>query len=125
MAKIKKIGQIAIAVSELKTALNFYVGILGLDLLFEVPSKMAFLKAGDTRLMVTELQGNEQDHKTSTVYYQVDDIDAYWHELSKHDVNIEQAPQLAAKMPDHELWLGFVRDPDGNLLSIMAEKPLS
>ncbi|WP_185967922.1 VOC family protein [Thalassotalea sp. PS06] len=125
MTKIKKIGQIAIAVSDLKTSLSFYVGILGLELLFEVPPKMAFLQAGDTRLMVTELQGNEQDHKTSTVYYQVDDIDAYWHELSMHDVTIEQAPQLTAKMPDHELWLGFVRDPDGNLLSIMAEKPLS
>jgi hypothetical protein len=25
-------------------------------------------------------------------------------------------------MPDHELWMGFIRDPDGNLLGVMEEK---
>jgi hypothetical protein len=34
----------------------------------------------------------------------------------------ERDPQLAAKMPDHELWIGFVRDPDGNLVGLMEEK---
>ncbi len=26
-----------------------------------------------------------------------------------------------AKMPDHELWMAFFRDPDGNLLALMSE----
>ena len=34
----------------------------------------------------------------------------------------ERAPQLTAKLPDHELWIGFVRDPDGNLVGLMEEK---
>ena len=34
----------------------------------------------------------------------------------------ERAPQLAAKMHDHELWIGFLRDPDGNLLALMEER---
>lgn len=34
----------------------------------------------------------------------------------------ERAPQLVAKMPDHELWIGFVRDPDRNLVGLMEEK---
>jgi methylmalonyl-CoA/ethylmalonyl-CoA epimerase len=25
-------------------------------------------------------------------------------------------------MPDHELWIAFVRDPDGNLVGLMEEK---
>jgi hypothetical protein len=25
-------------------------------------------------------------------------------------------------MPDHELWIGFVRDPDDNLVGLMEEK---
>jgi len=25
-------------------------------------------------------------------------------------------------MPDHELWMAFFRDPDGNLLGLMCEK---
>ncbi len=32
------------------------------------------------------------------------------------------APQLAANMPDHELWTGFLRDPGGNLVGLMEEK---
>ena len=28
----------------------------------------------------------------------------------------------AARMPDHELWTGFLRDPDGNLVGLMEEK---
>jgi methylmalonyl-CoA/ethylmalonyl-CoA epimerase len=31
---------------------------------------------------------------------------------------------MAAKMEDHELWIGFIRDPDGNLVGLMEEKPL-
>ena len=34
----------------------------------------------------------------------------------------ERAPNLTAKMPDHDLWVGFVRDPDGNLIGLMEEK---
>ena len=34
----------------------------------------------------------------------------------------EQRPQFAAKMPDHDLWIGFLRDPDGNLVGLMEEK---
>jgi len=34
----------------------------------------------------------------------------------------ECVPQLAAKMPDHELWLSFLRDPDANLLALLEER---
>jgi hypothetical protein len=34
----------------------------------------------------------------------------------------ERVPQLVAKMPDHALWIGFVRDPDGNLVGLMEER---
>jgi hypothetical protein len=26
-------------------------------------------------------------------------------------------------MPDHDLWLAEFRDPDGNVLALMCEKP--
>jgi methylmalonyl-CoA/ethylmalonyl-CoA epimerase len=29
---------------------------------------------------------------------------------------------LVARMPDHELWMAFFRDPDANLLALMCEK---
>jgi hypothetical protein len=28
-------------------------------------------------------------------------------------------------MEDHELWIGFIRDPDNNLVGLMEEKPLN
>lgn len=36
--------------------------------------------------------------------------------------SIERAPQLAARLPDHELWIGLLRDPDRNLVGLMKEK---
>lgn len=37
----------------------------------------------------------------------------------------ERPPQLTAKMPDHDLWIGFVRDPDGNLIGLMEANPVA
>jgi methylmalonyl-CoA/ethylmalonyl-CoA epimerase len=28
---------------------------------------------------------------------------------------------MIAKMPDHELWMAFFRDPDKNLVALMSE----
>jgi len=36
-------------------------------------------------------------------------------------VTFDDEPHLIAKMPDHELWMAFFRDPDRNLLALMSE----
>lgn len=72
--EVEKIGQIAIAITDLKASVEFYRNVLGLELLFEVPSGLAFFNCGGTRLMLTTLQGKEEDHKTSVIYYKVSDI---------------------------------------------------
>jgi methylmalonyl-CoA/ethylmalonyl-CoA epimerase len=28
---------------------------------------------------------------------------------------------MIARMPDHDLWMAFLRDPDRNLLGLMSE----
>lgn len=124
-ASILSIGQIAIAVSDIEQAKVFYQNTLGLTFLFAVPSGLAFFDCAGTRLMLTTLQGREQDHKTSVIYYKVDDIASYTEQLKQKSVTFEREPALAVKMPDHELWMGFIRDPDQNLIGIMAELPLS
>jgi len=121
---IEKIGQIAIAVSDIKESIRFYRDTLGLELLFEVPSGLAFFNCGGTRLMLTTLQGKAGDHKTSAIYYKVTDIASATDLLQDRGVTFEQVPQFVAKMADHELWIGFLRDPDNNLVAIMAELPL-
>jgi len=123
-ANISAIGQIAIAVSNIETSLDFYQQTLGLQLLFEAPPNLAFLQCGGVRLMLTTLQGEPKDHHTSVIYYKVDDLELAVSELKQKGVVFIREPQLTAKMPDHELWQGFIRDPDENLIGIMAELPL-
>jgi methylmalonyl-CoA/ethylmalonyl-CoA epimerase len=42
--------------------------------------------------------------------------------MSSRGVNFIDKPHLIAKMPDHELWMTFFKDPDGNTLALMCEK---
>jgi methylmalonyl-CoA/ethylmalonyl-CoA epimerase len=42
--------------------------------------------------------------------------------LAGRGVAFEAEPKLLAKMPDHELWMAFFRDPDQHLLALMCEK---
>jgi len=123
--EIEKVGQIAIAISDLKMSIFFYRYILGLELLFEVPSGLAFFNCGGIRLMLTTVQGKEDDHNTSVIYYKVSDINKTTEILHNKGVKFEREPQFAAKMADHDLWIGFLRDPDNNLIGIMAELPLA
>jgi len=122
--KIQGIGQIAIAVTDIQRATEFYRDTLGLEFLFDAPPGLAFFNCGGVRLMITTLQGDEIDHTTSTIYYKVDDIKEATAALKDQSIEFIQEPQLVAKMPDHELWMGFIRDPDKNLVGIMAELPL-
>jgi len=40
----------------------------------------------------------------------------------RHFSHSARPPAMAAKMPDHTLWIGFLRDPDNNLVGLMEEK---
>lgn len=122
-AGIESIGQIAIAVSDIKKSVDFYRNTLELKLLFEAPPGLAFFDCGGVRLMLTIPQGEDRDHKTSVIYYKVNDIDAATTALKAKGVSFIHEPQMTAKMEDHELWIGFIRDPDENLVGIMAEIP--
>lgn len=120
---IESIGQIAIAVTDLKQAVDFYQHILDLPLLFEAPPNLAFFNCGGVRLMLTTLQGEERDHKTSVIYYKVSNIEAATKALKAKGVSFIREPQMTARLEDHELWIGFIRDPAENLVGIMAEVP--
>jgi len=122
---ISGIGQIAIAISDLEESIYFYEKILKLPLLFQVSPGLAFFDCGGVRLMLTTLQGEEKDHNTSVIYYRITNIEKIFEELQALQVGIERAPGMAAEMEDHELWIGFIRDPDNNLVGLMEEKPLS
>jgi len=120
--KLSTIRQIAITVSDVGTALPFYRDVLGLTFLFNPSPNLAFLAAGSVRIMLSTPQGAGTVGHNSILYFTVTDIAATHAAVVALGAKNERTPQLAAKMPDHELWTSFVRDPDGNLIGLMEEK---
>ena len=119
---ISKIGQIAITVSNVEKALSFYRDILNLEFLFSPSENLAFVQCGETRIMLSTPQGAGEVGKNSILYFFTTDIESVYEEALKKGAVEERPPQLAAKMQDHELWIGFLKDPDGNLVGLMEEK---
>ena len=116
------IGQIALQVPDVAAAVRFYRNELGLRLLFEAPPGLAFFDCGNLRLMLSRPEeGQAATPSTGAIYFRVADIRAVHATLVARGVRFEDEPHLVARMPDHELWMCFVRDPGGNLLGLMAE----
>ena len=120
--EITEIGQIAVTVENVKDSLNFYQNILGLKFLFSPSENLAFLKCGVTRIMLSTPQGAGEAGKNSILYFKTSDLPSFYKRVVENGAVEERTPQLAAKLPDHELWIGFVKDPDGNLIGLMEER---
>jgi predicted enzyme related to lactoylglutathione lyase len=116
------IGQIAVTVSDVEKALPFYRDTLGLTFLFRPGPNLAFLAAGPVRIMLSTPQGAGQVGANSILYFKVPDIAAAYAAMVERGAAGDPPPQLTARLPDHELWIGFLRDPDGNLVGLMEER---
>ncbi len=117
---LSEIGQISIIVKDLSRATSFYRDTLGMKFLFEVPG-MSFFDAGGVRLMLGVAEKPEFDHPASILYYKVGDIIGTHHAFEAKGVTVEHEPRLVAPMPDHDLWLAFYRDSEGNYFALMSE----
>ena len=119
---LNQIGQIAIPVGDLERAVVFYRDVLGMRFLFQAPPGLAFFDCGGVRLMLDLPAKQQSNHFSSIIYYKVDDLPSAFETLKARGVQFDQGPELVAKMPDHELWMAFLKDPDGNVLGLMWEK---
>ena len=118
-AGISSIGQIALTVKELPRAVGFYRDVLGLEYLFEA-SNMAFFNCGGTRIMLSEAESRDSTYN-SIIYYKTGDIHSACVSLKARGVQFDADPRMIARMPDHDLWMAFLRDSEGNLLALMSE----
>ena len=118
-AQVASIGQIAVTVQDLARAVRFYRDILGLRYLFE-SGGMAFFDCGGIRLMLSRSDKPDSTYG-SIIYYKTSDIEAAAAAMRTHGAQFEAPPRMIAKMPDHELWMAFLRDSEGNLLALMSE----
>ncbi|MET0397485.1 MAG: VOC family protein [Longimicrobiaceae bacterium] len=124
-AGIQGVGQIAVNVRDLDRAVGFYRDVLGMPFLFRIPGA-AFFRCGATRLMLGTAEKPEFDHPASILYYRVVDIRASFGALVAAGARVESEggePHLLAPMPDHDLWMAFLRDSEDNLFALMSEVP--
>jgi methylmalonyl-CoA/ethylmalonyl-CoA epimerase len=107
-------------VADIDRAVAFYRDVLGMKFLFQAPPGLGFFDCAGVRLML-DLPARAQAGQGSVIYYRVADILAAFETLAARGVAVEAKPHLIAKMPDHELWMAFFRDPDKNPFALMSE----
>lgn len=119
---VQCIRQIALTTGNVPALAAFYRDVVGLKHLFDAGPDLAFFDVGGVRLMLTRPSAPELDHAPSLFYYLVADIETAHAALKARGAREERPPGLTAKMPDHELWTSFFRDPDNHLFALMCEK---
>jgi len=121
---LRALGQLSMNARDLERATAFYRDVLGVPFLFQVP-KMAFFDLDGVRLMVATPENPAYDHPGSILYFSVADIREAHAELERRGVAFDTEPHMIADMGDHELWMAFFKDSEGNQLALMAELPLT
>lgn len=118
--RLAKIGQVSVTVSDIDRAVAFYRDALGMAHLFTA-GQLAFFDCGGTRLFLDALPEARQQG-TSVLYFAVDDILGAQKALAGKGVSFEGEPHLIHRHPDGlEEWMTFFRDPDGNVMALMAQ----
>ena len=119
---LSEIGQIGLSVRDVAASIAFYRDVLGLTYLFSAPPGLAFFAAGSVRLMLAQPEKpGENPQPNSPLYFKVPDIHAAKAAIEARGAKIDMEPHCVAQMPDHDLWMAFLRDPDRNLIGLMSE----
>lgn len=114
------LGQVALPVQDLARAVTFYRDTLMVPFLFQTPA-LAFFDCDGVRLMLALPERPDAAQTGSVFYFRVADLRAACAELRSRGVAFIDEPHLIATMPDHELWMAFFTDSEGNTLSLMSE----
>lgn len=117
--KLTKIGHVMLGCVDMRRSLDFYNGLLGLEVKAEIPG-FAFLDTGAVTLCLSEplARFSENLEGATEVVFTVDDIDQACRRLDEKGVELIAGPRQAT---DTE-WSAVFRDPDGHKLSIFGPK---
>ncbi len=119
---LSRVGQIAIRAKDLERAVAFYRDVLGMKFLFQAPPGLAFFDCNGVRLML-DIPDPEFDHPSSIIYFNVGNIHGTFEQLKRRGVQFRTEPHVIAPMEDHDLWMAFFLDSEGNTLALMSEVP--
>ncbi|MBV1850300.1 VOC family protein [Catellatospora tritici] len=116
------LGQVHISVTDIDRSVAFYRDVLGIVLLSRVPGQpMAFFASGDVRLYLGVPESPEFASRV-TLYFTVADIEAEHARLRAAGVSFVDEPHVVHKDGASELWMSFLRDPDGHHLALMQQR---
>lgn len=118
---LNALGQVARVVRDVDAADHFYGDVLGLRKLYRFGDLLFFDMAG-VRLMIEKPSAAFAPDR-SPLYFRVADIAHAMQALQQRGVRFTRPAHLIAKMDDHDLWMSFFDDPDGNSLALMCEAP--
>lgn len=123
--QLGKLGQVSRHVTDIGRAVAWYGGVLGLPHLYTF-GDLAFFDCGGTRLFLSVSDDPKTIPTTAILYFQVPDIHGAYQELQARGIAFDGAPHLIHRHDSGiEEWMAFFRDPDGQLLAIMAQSPAS
>lgn len=120
--KLTRLGQVAVPIKDQERAVAFYRDVLGMKFLYEYPN-LAFFDLQGVRLLLSVAVDPPQSPVGSILYYKVDDIHSATQGLKQKDVHFVEDPHRVAIMDDHDLWMSFFEDTEGNTLALMSEVP--
>lgn len=116
--------QVSMPVTDIGRAVAFYRDLLGARFLFQAGT-LGFFDLDGVRLMLAEPEGDSADGRGGSVlYFRVPDVPAAHEVLRARGVAFEGEPHVVHRDEQHELWMAFFRDSEGNLLALSGERPL-
>ena len=121
MSQIDGIAQVAISVTDVSRAAAFYRDVLGLKFLFSPSPRMQFFDCGGIRLLISD-QGGTPGATGTFAYFKTASVRALHQEMGARGASFDQPPHVVARMPEREIWLAVLKDPDGNVLHLMSEE---
>ena len=118
-----RIGQIALSVSDMDRSVAFWRDTAGLKFLFQAPN-VAFFDVAGVRLMLGSAESPDTKPAGTVLYFEVDDLDATFDALRTRGVAVAEngEPHFIARLGAKDLWMAFLRDPDGHLFALMQER---
>lgn len=118
---LSRIGQLAIPVADLERSVAFYRDVLGMTLRHRSGTELAFFDCSGVLLMLDQPAWRRGNRFGSIVYFTVDNLATTFVQLAEAGVAFEGPPRAVARLADREIWMAFLRDPDGSLIGLMSE----
>jgi methylmalonyl-CoA/ethylmalonyl-CoA epimerase len=108
-------------VRNLERAKRFYGDLLGLAHLFDAPPGLSFFQCGQTRLMLSETEGKDEDARV-ILYYDVPNARAAQAAMVEAGASFRDDARCIARVGDKDVWLAVTNDGEGNHVGIMSHE---